>query len=40
MSPEAKKKRKKSLGRTQEAKGTTSVGANSHWRKAPPLIIG
>ncbi len=35
-----KKKRKKSLGRTQEAKGTTSVGANSHCPKAPQPIIG
>jgi hypothetical protein len=35
-----KKKGKKSLGRTQEAKGTTSVGANSHWPKPPQPIIG
>jgi hypothetical protein len=40
ISPEAKKKRKKSLGWTREAKGTTSVGANSHWPKAPRPIIG
>jgi hypothetical protein len=35
-----KEKRKKSLGRTQEAKGTTSVGADSHGPKAPQPIIG
>jgi hypothetical protein len=35
-----KEKRKKSLCPTQEAKGTTSVGANSHWPKAPQPIIG